>query len=213
LQHPVASFTYTDLAGLQMLFVLDTGTNEIYKYVFQGDSFVKTTIDAAFTAPSLMSFGYIDNDTLPDFVVADGSNLWLLSNVPSRGLQPELIMSYDEPIGEFYLADFNNDGIDDIVSVPVSRNKVLVSRNDILSGTQPVESLPFGYWPNPASQELYFNHAQKPSWVKIIAADGRTYAPQIADGSIGLTGIPAGVYMIQTGHDSKVYIDKVSIQQ
>ena len=213
LQHPVASFTYTDAAGSQLLFVLDTGTNEIYKYVFQGESFVKTTIDAAFTSPSLMSFGYIDNDTLPDLVVADGSNLWLLSNVPSRGLQPELIMSYDEPIGEFYLADFNNDGIDDIVSVPVGRNKVLVSRNDILSGTQPVESLPFGYWPNPARQELYFNPAQQPASVKIIAADGRTYVPQIADGSIGLNGIPAGVYMIQTGQDSKVYVDKVSIQQ
>lgn len=213
LQHPVASFTYTDAAGSQLLFVLDTGTNEIYKYVFQGDSFVKTTIDAAFTSPSLMSFGYIDNDTLPDLVVADGSNLWLLSNVPSRGLQPELIMSYDEPIGEFYLADFNNDGIDDIVSVPVGRNKVLVSRNDILSGTKPVEALPFGYWPNPARQELYFNPAQQPASVKIIAADGRTYVPQIADGSIGLNGIPAGVYIIQTGHDSKVYIDKVSIQQ
>ena len=213
LQHPVASFTYTDLAGLQMLFVLDTGTNEIYKYVFQGDSFVKTTIDAALTSPSLMSFGYLDNDTLPDLVVADGNNLWLLSNAPSRGLQPELIMSYDEPIGEFYLADFNNDGIDDIVSVPVSRNKVLVSRNDILSGTQPVESLPFGYWPNPARQELYFNPAQQPVWVKIIAADGRIYAPQIADGSIRLNGIPAGVYLIQTGLDSKVYVDKVSIQE
>ena len=174
---------------------------------------MKTTIDAAFTAPSLMSFGYIDNDTLPDFVVADGSNLWLLSNAPSRGLQPELIMSYDEPIGEFYLADFNNDGIDDIVSVPVSRNKVLVSRNDILSGTQPVESLPFGYWPNPARQELYFNPAQQPAWVKIIAPDGRTFAPQIVDGSIRLNGIPAGVYLIQTGLDSKVYVDKVSIQQ
>jgi hypothetical protein len=213
LQHPVSSFTYTDAAGLQMMFVLDTGANEIYKYVFQGGSFVKTTIDAAFTSPSLMSFGFIDNDTLPDLVVADGNNLWLLSNAPSRSLQPELIMSYEEPIGEFYLADFNNDGIDDIVSVPVDRNKILVSRNDILSATKPVEALPFGYWPNPAKQELYFNPAQQPAWVKIIAADGRTYVPQIADGSIGLNGIPAGVYIIQSGYEAKVFIDKVSIQQ
>ncbi|MBL0008718.1 MAG: hypothetical protein IPP25_16500 [Saprospiraceae bacterium] len=73
LQHPVASFTYTDAAGSQLLFVLDTGTNEIYKYVFQGDSFVKTTIDAALTSPSLMSFGYLDNDTLR-ICGSDGSN-------------------------------------------------------------------------------------------------------------------------------------------
>ncbi len=94
LQHPVASFTYTDAAGLQMMFVLDTGTNEIYKYVFQGDSFVKTTIDAAFTSPSLMSFGYIDNDTLPDLVVADGNNLMApfqcTFKKPATGIDHEL---------------------------------------------------------------------------------------------------------------------------
>ncbi|MBK9103943.1 MAG: VCBS repeat-containing protein [Saprospiraceae bacterium] len=212
LQHPMSSFTYTDAAGSKLLFVLDTGKNEIYKYVFQEESFEKTTIDAAFTSPSLMSFGYIDNDTLPDLVVADGSNLWLLSNAPSRSLQPELIMSYEEPIGEFYLADFNNDGIDDIVSVPVSRNKVLVSRNDILSGTQPVEFLPFGYWPNPAQHELYFNPGQKPAWVKFISADGRSYVPQIEDRAIVLNGIPSGIYTVQTGLDSSLFIDKVYIQ-
>lgn len=215
LDHPVASFTYKDLSGLHLMFLLDTGTNEIYKYLFQGDSFSKTTIDAAFTSPSKMSIGYIDNDTFPDLVVADGNNLWLLSNAPSRGsaLQPELIMSYEEPIGEFFLADFNDDGIDDIVSVPVSRNKVLISRNDILSNTNEIENLPFGYWPNPAKHEIYFNPAQRPSWVKFIAPDGRIYVPQMVDQAIGLNGIPAGVYLIQTGYNSRVFIDKVSVQK
>ncbi len=212
LDHPLSSMTYSDTMGNRMMFVLDTGSNEIYKYVFQGGSHSKSTLDASFTNPSMMAFGYLDGDEYPDLVVADGNSLWLLSNAPSRsGVQAELIVTYDEPIGEFVLADFDGDGIDDIASVPVTRDKVLVARNDILSATQEIEAESFGYWPNPATNVLYYNGIDLPNHVQLIATNGQVFIPEVSAGKIGLSNIPTGFYIVQTELEGKVFVDKVSV--
>jgi hypothetical protein len=213
LVHPLSSMTYSATIDNRMLFVLDTGSNEIYKYVFDGGSFTKSTLDASFTSPSMMALGFVDNDTFPDLVVADGPSLWLLSNVPSRsnGVQAELIVTYDEPISEFVLTDFDGDGIDDIASVPVSRNKVLVARNDILSATQEIVAEPFGYYPNPASSEFYFSGHQIPDAVRMISTNGQLYTPEISAGKISLVSVPSGFYIVQTEVEGKVFVDRISV--
>lgn len=213
LQHPVATLSYTDSTGLQLMFVLDTGSHEIYKYTFTGSTFTRTSIDATFTNPTKMAMGYMDNDEHIDLVVADGNNLWLLSNAPTRssGVQQELITSYDEPIADFFLADFDGNGISDIVSIPDSKDKVLVSRNDILLANHEIQSTPFGYWPNPADQFLYFSADQRPQVVKIVSQDGRVFAPQVSNDRIVLKGIPSGLYFIQTQIEDRLYIDKIHI--
>ena len=211
LVHPLASLTYSDTMGNRMMFVLDTGSHEIYKYVFQDDSFTKTTLDASFTEPTMMALGFVDGDNFPDLVVADQDKLWLLSNVPSRSNgQAELIVIYDEPIGEFVLTDFDGDGIDDIASVPVSRDKVLVARNDLMTSTQEIETEPFGYWPNPVTTHLYFSATIVPDRVELISTNGQIYLPETSAGKIDLSGVPAGIYIVRTSAEGKIYADKIS---
>lgn len=212
LQHPLSSLTYSDTMGNQMMFVLDTGSNEVYKYVFEGDMYSKTTLDASFADPAMMALGYLDGDEFPDLIVADGPSLWLLSNAPSRsGVQAEIIVTYDEPIGEFVLTDFDGDGIDDIASVPVTRNKVLVARNDILSKSIEIAAEPFGYYPNPASSELYFSGQQVPGSIKFVSTNGQWYTPEISAGKIDLANIPSGLYIVQTEVEGKVFVDRISV--
>ncbi len=212
LQNPLSTMTYTDTMGNRMMFVLDTGSHEIYKYVITDDSYTKTTLDASFDNPTKMAFGFIDGDTHPDLVVADGHSLWMLSNAPSRsGVQAELIVTYDEPIKDFVLTDFDGDGIDDIASLPVSRNKVLVARNDILSSSQEIQATSFGYWPNPATNEIYFAESIIPTVVTLISTHGQVYSPAVYAGKINLSNIPSGLYIVKTEMEGKIFVDKVSV--
>ncbi len=213
LEHPVATMTYSDTMGNRMMFVLDTGLHEIIKYVFQEGMYSKTTLDASFTSPTMMAMGFVDGDNFPDLVVADQDKLWLISNAPSRSNgQAELIVTYDEPIGEFVLTDFDGDGIDDIASVPVSRDKVLVARNDLMTSVQEIESEPFGYWPNPTSTHLYFSESLVPERVELIATNGQIYFPNSEGGKIDVSGIPTGIYIVRTFAEGKMYVDKISKQ-
>ncbi len=214
LQHPVASLSYTDPGGTQMMFVLDTGTQQIYKYVRQGGSFLRTTIDTDFSDPVTMAMGFIDQDAFPDLVVADGKNLWLLSNAPSRSgsLQPELMMTYDEVIDVLIVADVNGDGLGDIITVPVTRDKILVSRNDLLLNAREVTALSLGYWPNPTGDQLYFPAGIQPDEVEFIALDGQVFLPVIQNGTIDLRYMPSGAYMVRTKMNQQVYLDKIIIQ-
>lgn len=212
-ESPVAALTYSDSTGLRMVFVLDTVAQTISKLVFQGGNFVKTAIDVSLTDMRRIGLGHLDDDPHVDLVIANGNELWMLSNAPQRSLSvaPTLIATYEKPVGQFLLTDFNDDGIDDIVSLPEDGKSVLVSRNDILSATGDPVLPAFGYWPNPAKDVLHFNPDLSAPEVRFTAVDGRSWTLDAASGRIDVSRLPAGLFVVTTRIGDQVWMDRIVI--
>jgi len=212
-ESPVSALAYSDSTGLRLVFVLDTAAQTLSKLVFQNGNFVKTAIDVSLSDMRRIGLGYLDDDPHVDLVIANGNELWMLSNAPQRSLSvvPTLIATYEQPVGQFFLTDFNGDGIDDIVSLPDDGTTVLVSRNEILSATgEPV--LPsFGYWPNPAQNTLFFQADRAVNEARITAIDGRSWTLDATSGRIDIIRLPAGLFTVTTRVGDEIFQDKIGI--
>jgi hypothetical protein len=212
-ESPVAALSYSDSTGLRLVFVLDTADQTLSKLVFQNGSFVKTAVDVSLTDMRRIGLGYLDDDPHVDLVIANGNELWMLSNAPQRSLSlaPTLITTYDKPVGQFFLTDFNADGIDDIVSLPEDGTSVLVSRNEILSATGDPVIPAFGYWPNPAQHTLFFPADRQVDEVRFTAVDGRTWTLGASSGRIDISRLPAGLFAVSTRTGDVIYQDRIVI--
>lgn len=204
---------FMDLDGDNNLDILATEvsfgggpTGNLYWYEDNGSGFTETTFTTSIVNPAVAQFSDLDADGLKDIVLSSGSSgsgndlVWFKNNGSGTFGSEIVIDNTQSQAFVFSVADFDNDGDNDIASCAFNQNDLNYFENQLESlGIPTFTNNSFKIFPNPTKEFLNFEGLdQSTIFISITDVLGKTVlkTTQNTSEALDVSELAIGIYYI-----------------